>query len=89
MQRVEACRRQQALIKKKTILLNKTFSLQMGTRGAAVKKWDCNFGDFHVFHFNRGITCRPAARETSTAFSLMKPFEIPLDKLENMLGGHA
>lgn len=64
----------------------------MGTRGAAVKNGTAIlviFMSSGIFHFNQGITCRPAARETSTAFSLMKPFEIPLDKLENMLGGHA
>lgn len=86
---MEACRRQQALIKKKNYSPQQNIQFADGDTRSGREKWDCNFGDFHVFHFNRGITCRPAARETSTAFGLMKPFEIPLDKLENMLGGHA
>lgn len=45
-------------------------------------KCDSNFGDFHVLHFNRRITCFSGAWETSTTFGLMKPFEIPLVKVK-------
>lgn len=72
----------------KTFLSNKRTEFADETWRAAVKMW-LQFWWYSCFHFNRRTTSSSAARETTTTFGLRKPFEIPLDKLKNMPGGHA
>lgn len=53
--------------------------------------WKCDPQFLMIFMFSLGQELHPPPRleKTTTTFGLMKPFEIPLDKLKNMLGGHA